>query len=100
MRADVPRARSSSGISDELDMIIGMSASPAAPASTRSPRYADSALMPIGAMPNADANSRPRSVIVCDPPDTLVRIRGTNHQSRNAARLSASVLRVSAASTM
>jgi hypothetical protein len=56
--------------------------------------------MPIGAIPNGDATSRPRSVIFCDPPDTSVRIRGTNHQSWNATRLSASVLRVSAASTM
>ena len=36
-------------------MIIGMFAAAAARASTRSPRYADSALMPIGAMPNGAA---------------------------------------------
>jgi hypothetical protein len=27
--------------------------------------------MPIGAMPNGDATSRPRSIVFCDPPETF-----------------------------
>ena len=40
-------------------MMFGMFARAAARASTMSPRYADSAVIPIGAMPNGAAYSVP-----------------------------------------
>ena len=81
---------SSSGMSEEPLMIIGTPSAAAARACTRSPRYALSALMPIGAMPNGDAWRLPNSSTAWLRPDTLRSTRVTKPNSENAARLSCS----------
>ena len=69
-------------------MTIGMFAFAAARASTRSPRYAESALMPIGAMPNGAAYVWPKSVASVERCETSTSTRGMNPSSSKAARLS------------
>ncbi len=75
-------------MSDEPLITIGISARPAAVASTTSPRYAESAAMPMGAMPKGCAYSRPKSVRRVERFDTSTSARGTKPHSPNAARLS------------
>ena len=79
---------SSRRMSDEPLMIMGMFEAFAPRACTRSPRYADSALMPMGATPKGAEYSRPKSVDAVERFETSISTRGMKPSSSKAARLS------------
>ena len=65
-------------------MIIGTFSCAAAFVSTRSPRYADSAQMPIGAMPNGADQVLPKSVVSVERFEVSTSTRVTNSYCSNA----------------
>jgi len=78
-------------------MMNGIPAAAAARASTTSPRYAESAVMPMGAMPNGAFHSRPSNEAAVVRRETSTRTRGAKPHSAKAARLSRKEASVSAA---